>query len=119
MNYEKEILDRAARLEEARKRAGFKLAVDAAKAFGWNENTYRSHENGHRGMRFDVLDRYAKAFKANAMDIWNGTQTTPTLAHDLEHVWHDLKRLPSEHRDFVLKQLKNMIADIKVVQKLK
>ena len=85
MNYEKEILDRAARLEEARKRAGFKLAVDAAKAFGWNENTYRSHENGHRGMRFDVLDRYAKAFKINAMDIWNGAQTAPTLAHDIEN----------------------------------
>lgn len=51
------------RLQAARARAGFDEATDAARAFGWNENTYRSHENGQRGLRRDVAERYAKRFR--------------------------------------------------------
>jgi hypothetical protein len=32
----------AARLKKAREGAGFATAVDAARAFGWNHNTYGS-----------------------------------------------------------------------------
>ena len=42
--------------------AGFVEAAQAARAFGWNETTYTSHENGTRGLRPAVAARYAKAF---------------------------------------------------------
>lgn len=50
------------RLQEIRKKREFAEAVDAARAYGWNETTYTSHENGTRGLRPDVAERYAKAF---------------------------------------------------------
>lgn len=54
------------RLKKARRDAGFENAVDAARAFGWGVSTYVSHENGTRGLKPDVADRYAKAFKVPA-----------------------------------------------------
>ena len=54
------------RLRQARIDAGYETATDAARAFGWNENTYRSHENGERGLRFSVLSRYATALRVSA-----------------------------------------------------
>lgn len=52
----------AARLIEARMAAGFGSAGDAARRFDWNETTYRSHENGGRGMKPKVARMYAAAF---------------------------------------------------------
>lgn len=51
------------RLEKARRNAGFEQAVEAARAFGWQESTYVSHENGTRGIRPEVAERYARAFR--------------------------------------------------------
>lgn len=51
------------RLRKARRDAGYENAVDAARAYGWGVSTYVSHENGTRGLKPDVADRYAKAFK--------------------------------------------------------
>lgn len=51
------------RLVWARTRAKFATASDAARRFGWNENTYRSHENGQRGISKKAAAQYAKAFK--------------------------------------------------------
>lgn len=56
-------LERAERLREARQSAGYSQAVDAATAFGWNESTYWSHENGNRGLTRDALARYTTAFR--------------------------------------------------------
>lgn len=54
------------RLTEARKRAGFTSPRDAARRFGWNENTYKSRENGLRGMPDQPeVQKYAKAFGVN------------------------------------------------------
>ncbi|WWT39878.1 LexA-like protein [Microcystis phage Mwe-JY08] len=53
------------RLQKARRRAGYEDATAAARARGWNENTYRSHENGARGLKPDVARQYAKAFKVS------------------------------------------------------
>lgn len=53
------------RLQEARRKAGFKEAVEAARAYGWTQATYTSHENGIRGLRPDVAERYAKAFRVS------------------------------------------------------
>ena len=60
------------RLQEARARAGFANATDAARAFGWNENTYRSHENGERGLKPSVAERYAAALKVSAGYLLTG-----------------------------------------------
>lgn len=50
------------RLAAARLEAGYQTASEAARAYGWNENTYRSHENGERGLKHDVIAKYARAF---------------------------------------------------------
>ena len=49
------------RLQEARRKAGYENATDAARAFGWNPVTYGAHENGGRGLSRQA-ERYAKAF---------------------------------------------------------
>lgn len=53
------------RLKFVRERAKFETAADAARRFGWNETTYRSHENGHRGFPAKRAPIYAKAYKVS------------------------------------------------------
>lgn len=60
------------RLAEIRAAAGYETPTDAARAFGWNETTYRSHENGVRGIKSDTAVRYAKAFRSTAAFILTG-----------------------------------------------
>jgi hypothetical protein len=55
----------AERLRWARESAGFKSPREAARKFEWNENTYKSHENGVRGTRGlpeAAMKRYGRAF---------------------------------------------------------
>lgn len=56
----------SSRLQLARERAGFATATDAARRFGWNENTYRSHENGNRDISRKAASMYADSFKTSA-----------------------------------------------------
>jgi len=49
------------RLIELREKR-FRTAREAARAYGWNEVTYRSHENGTRNIPYEVAKRYASAF---------------------------------------------------------
>lgn len=69
----------AERLRALRIRKGFANASDAAKAFGWNEHTYKSHENGIRGIRPDAARKYASAYGSTAAYIMgmagNGSET--------------------------------------------
>lgn len=51
------------RLRQAREKAGYRDASEAARAFGWTVPTYISHENGTRGLRPDVAKKYAKSFR--------------------------------------------------------
>jgi SOS-response transcriptional repressor LexA len=51
------------RLRQARIAAGYEKSVDAARAFGWNEVTYRAHENGTRGLTRTTISKYAKVFR--------------------------------------------------------
>jgi len=51
------------RLGWARKRRGFASATEAARRHHWNENTYRSHENGMRALSRWAATKYAKAFR--------------------------------------------------------
>ena len=66
------------RLQQARLKAGYREATDAARAFGWNENTYRSHENGTRGLKKTVAERYSKAFRVSPAWLLTG-ETDPKL----------------------------------------
>ena len=56
---------RAKRLEAARRKAGFSSCENACKNFGWNLNTYLSHESGVRGF-IKSAEVYAKAFSVSA-----------------------------------------------------
>lgn len=69
------------RLQEARKKAGFPTAPDAARAFGWPETTYFSHENGARGLRPTVAEKYAKAYRVPAEWLLYG-KGKPAKAED-------------------------------------
>lgn len=53
------------RLQEARRDAGFDKPRDAAKAYGWNINTYHSHENGHRNISKEGAIKYSRRFRVN------------------------------------------------------
>lgn len=61
--------DPATRLRQLRIRKGYATAADAAKAFGWNEHTYKSHENGTRGIRMDAARKYALSLGSTAAHI--------------------------------------------------
>lgn len=51
------------RLRRARTEAGYASAADAARAFGWNLNTYSSNENGNAPFSKSAAVRYARAFR--------------------------------------------------------
>ncbi len=55
----------AERLRDARTKAGFASATDAALAFGWQESGYRHHENGTRSFSVELAKRYARAYRVN------------------------------------------------------
>lgn len=59
----------ADRLRQLRIAKGFASAAEAARAYGWNEQTYKSHENGIRGMKQAVVERYAAALGSTAAFI--------------------------------------------------
>jgi SOS-response transcriptional repressor LexA len=61
------------RLRQLRIKRGFSTATDAAKAFGWNEHTYKSHENGIRGIKTEAARKYATAFGSSAAYILTGS----------------------------------------------
>lgn len=68
------------RLRQARAKAGYRGPTDAAEAFGWNDVTYTSHENGARGIRPAIAERYAKAFRVLPEWILYGKELTPKKA---------------------------------------
>ena len=61
----------ADRLRKLRVRK-FDTAKNAARAYGWNEYTYAAHENGQRGMKVNVAEKYASAFGSTASYILTG-----------------------------------------------
>ena len=64
--------NRAARLKMARERADLGSYRKLATRFGWNENTYKSHEQGKSS--FDQVDarKYAKAFGVSLQWLFMG-----------------------------------------------
>ncbi len=70
------------RLKLARAAAGFDTAASAARARGWNEVTYQSHENGNRGVTHAKALIYADSFHVDPGWLIYGkgspSLTTPT-----------------------------------------
>lgn len=72
------------RLRWARERAGYTSIRSAALAFGFNENTYKSHEQGIRqaeGLKTKHLAKYARAFKIS--EAWLATGKGDPVRPDL------------------------------------
>lgn len=63
------------RLKQKRIERGFKSATAAARTYGWNLNTYRSHENGQRGITPDEAWKYSIAFGFDLEWLYKGTTT--------------------------------------------
>jgi transcriptional regulator with XRE-family HTH domain len=85
------------RLRRARERANLTGPAEAARKFGWNKETYKSHENGARGIRRSVAERYAKAFRVSAAWILTGEdESASTLSRDEQALVNKYRKLPPE-----------------------
>ena len=79
------------RLMWARKRAGFEDATTAARRCGWNENTYRSHENGTRGITKKAATRYGARLDVPAEWILLGQGSmVPPIDPEVPLLWAKL-----------------------------
>ena len=64
------------RLAWARRKAGFDSPRGAAEHFGWNENTYKSRDNGIRGVSDQgEVRKYARAFDVEFIWLLTGEGT--------------------------------------------
>jgi len=77
------------RLRKVRIQKGFSTSSDAARAYGWNQNTYISHENGNRGLSPKSAERYARAYGVGVG--WLLTGENPPR-------WMDENEIPKELR---------------------
>jgi SOS-response transcriptional repressor LexA len=66
------IQEPADRLQNARRHAGYLSAREASAALGWNANTYKSHENGQRGIKREMAERYGRAYGVSPAWILTG-----------------------------------------------
>jgi len=73
------IEEAARRLREARQKAKIDSAAEAARRFGWNPNTYASHENGNRGFSRSAARQYASAYKVPLAWLLNGSSEPATV----------------------------------------
>lgn len=69
------------RLRELREAKGYQTAKEAAEAFGWNEVTYRAHENGTRTITFPVARKYAQAYAVRPGYILTGESNNNSAPH--------------------------------------
>jgi transcriptional regulator with XRE-family HTH domain len=72
------------RLRQARERAGFETASDAARALGLSESTYLGHENGSRGFKAKA-EKYARRFGVSLEWLLTGKQIRAAGRSDEAH----------------------------------
>lgn len=60
------------RLKKMRVKRGFASATSAARTYGWNLNTYRSHENGTRGITPEHAMKYAAVYGFDIEWLYKG-----------------------------------------------
>ena len=66
--------DQHSRLRDARIAAGFESAAASARAHGWNEPTYRHHENGTAKYSVKQAEEYARAYHVKAEYLLIGAE---------------------------------------------
>lgn len=66
--------ERAARLREARLKAGFRSMADAVRAFDWPKETYKAHESGRNGFDTAQARQYGRRYKVSAAWLMTGTE---------------------------------------------
>jgi SOS-response transcriptional repressor LexA len=77
----------ADRLKALRIKRGYATAKEAAEAFGWNEVTYRSHENSTRNIPLHAARKYAAAYGATVAHIvTSGNGNESPLVNHVVHV---------------------------------
>lgn len=64
--------DKAERLREARRKAGYRFASDAANALGVIASTYRAHENGQNDFDLGEAKIYARRFNVDPYWLLEG-----------------------------------------------
>lgn len=70
------------RLRQAREHAGFAGVREAARNFGWNENTYKSRESALRGIpEYADVKKYARAFRVPWIWLLTGEGDGPSWAN--------------------------------------
>lgn len=109
--------DRYQRLQTARIYAGFSKPTDAARYFGWNENTYRSHDNGARGLTAEAAEIYAKAYgvRAEWLLYGRGTMTNgdDSLSDRLARVLGDVQSFSDGKQEAFVAMAKAWVDSIK------
>jgi hypothetical protein len=89
---------RSARLRDARQKAGFSTAAEAARKFGWPYPTYVMHESG-RGLGRSAAV-YAHAF--NVSETWLMTGHGAGLTAGANELVSIYEVLPQDYRDLLL-----------------
>lgn len=94
----------AMRLRQLRIQNNFATATDAARHHGWHITTYRSHENGNRGIPIEAARRYAKAYGVHPNELLGlATPVTSIIADAAAGVWH--AKNAAEHKRNVILSL--------------
>ncbi len=70
------------RLKERREQLKYRSAASAARQFGWNETTYRSHENGTRGFA-ECVEDYARAYGVSTDWLLMGVERPHTFTPEI------------------------------------
>lgn len=106
MDYAMNVPELAHRLKEAREKAGFKTAADAARSIGANPVTYTAHESGGREYDRHTALLYAKNFGVHPAWLYFGTvQNAPQISNSADlmasqhHSRHNEIR-PQEYEEF-------------------
>jgi hypothetical protein len=99
------------RLREARIRAGFSSASQAARAHGWRVSTYIAHENGQNHFDAGQAQDYAKAFKTEAEWLLLGRSSS------VSGIEQELRMLPPEDAQKLIEEFSNMIRAVKLVRR--
>jgi len=95
----------AARLRQARDAMGLRNATEAANHFKWNVITYRSHENGLRGLTLSVAAEYAKTYGVRLE--WLVTGANPMRDFGIEN---EIALLPDNQMKEVLDTWRGIMA---------
>lgn len=98
------------RLRTARERAGYETAADAARAFGWNQNTVTSNENGNASFGRKAAERYATAYKVDLTWLLTGKgdMKPKTSSAEIVDIWD---RIPDRWRDQAIRTLESFADD--------